>query len=189
MKQKKKPSKQQRDDGFLSAYKFCPKCGERMEPKECGGSVMPVCTNKACGYIFWQTSSPCVVAIIQNDKGQVLVTERAIEPEKGKLDLPGGFMKWGEAPAEAAKRETKEEVGVEIEIIKLVDILIDDYWYQNLWEKTLTVGFTARITKGEPSIADPHEIASVGWFDVGSLEWDKIAFTSNKKFIELIAAG
>lgn len=154
-----------------------------MEPQEQGGDVMPTCTNKKCGFIFWQNSNPCVVTIIQDDRGQVLMTRRGIEPDKGKLDLPGGFMKLGERPEEAARRETREELGVEVEIIDLAGVEMDSYYYQGISEAIIVFGFTAKIVKGEPFPADPHEITSIVWVDPRDIQ-QELAFTNNEKFLK-----
>jgi len=188
VKNEKQQLKTQSDGvSFLELYKFCPKCGGAMESKEHDESVMPTCVDAKCGYIFWQNSSPCVVTIMQNDKGLVLMTERGIDPDKGKLDLPGGFVKWGEPPAEAAVRETREEIGVEVELVDLVGLEIDDYWYQGLWEKTLTVGYIARIIKGEPHVADANEVASITWIDPDNFKPEQMAFSCNEVFLREIA--
>ena len=177
---------QQTDRDFLKAYKFCPKCGSKMVPREQGEELMPTCQNEACGFIFWQNSKPCVVTVIQDDKGRVLMTERGIEPDKGKLDLPGGFMKLGEHPRNAAIREAREEIGVEVELISLLGFEIDHYFYQSLWETTLTVGWLARISKGKPYRADPREIKSIKWLDVTDYKPETLAFTSNERYLKRV---
>lgn len=148
---------------------------------------MPTCTNQECGFIFWQNSNPCVVIIIQNDRGQVLMTKRGIEPDKGKLDLPGGFMRLGEHPEEAAHRETREELGVEVEILDLAGVEMDSYYYQGISEATIVFGFRARIVKGEPFPADTNEIASIMWVDPRDIP-QELAFTNNEKFLKQLRA-
>jgi ADP-ribose pyrophosphatase YjhB (NUDIX family) len=48
--------------------------------------------------------------------GKALVTVRAREPEKGRIDVPGGFVEVGEHPVKGIEREVREELGVEIEV-------------------------------------------------------------------------
>ncbi|MCW1304560.1 MAG: NUDIX hydrolase [Candidatus Parvarchaeota archaeon] len=62
-----------------------------------------------------------VDAIIPYRNGIVLI-ERAVEPFKGKLALPGGHIEKGESAEEAVKREVKEETGLEVKIKRLVGI-------------------------------------------------------------------
>ena len=45
-----------------------------------------------------------------------------VELPRGKLVFPGGFMKWHEKPAQTAKREGKEETGLDLDIAQLINI-------------------------------------------------------------------
>lgn len=52
------------------------------------------------------------IAVIVEEEGRFLLIRRP----KGKLSFPSGFMRWRELPAEAAKRECKEETGLQLQI-------------------------------------------------------------------------
>ncbi len=59
---------------------------------------------------------PCVVAVIQNDKGELLAGERA--DHSGSWQLPQGGIDEGETPTQAVMRELHEEIGCdELEIL------------------------------------------------------------------------
>ena len=89
-------------------YRFCPADGTRLEePRPGGGARCPL-----CGRSWYRNSAPAVGAVIVQD-GQALVTVRAREPEKGRLDLPGGFLEVGEHPVDGLVREVREELGAE----------------------------------------------------------------------------
>lgn len=60
---------------------------------------------------------PTVDVIIETAGGVVLI-ERAHEPRGWAL--PGGFIDYGEAPADAARREVKEETGLDVELTDLL---------------------------------------------------------------------
>lgn len=47
--------------------------------------------------------------------GRALIVRRAHEPRKGEWSLPGGMLDLGESLADAARREIKEETGLEVE--------------------------------------------------------------------------
>ena len=53
-------------------------------------------------------------------KGKILLIKRAenINTFPGFWGLIGGFIDWGETVEDALKREAKEEVGVEIEVVR-----------------------------------------------------------------------
>ncbi|GJE60572.1 NUDIX hydrolase [Methylobacterium trifolii] len=55
------------------------------------------------------------IAVIRGER--VLLAARANEPMRGVWTLPGGLVEAGEALAEAALRELREEVGLEAKVV------------------------------------------------------------------------
>jgi len=99
--------------------KFCLKCGAPLQRCTHENHYHYECT--ACDYIHWLNSRPCVEpVIIQN--GKILFTKRALPPYQGYWDIPGGFLELGEDPVEGLHREMMEELGVTLEVIKLIGI-------------------------------------------------------------------
>lgn len=58
--------------------------------------------------------------VVLNDRA--LIVKRAHEPRKGEWSLPGGLVELGETLAEAAKREIKEETGLDVEIGEVIEV-------------------------------------------------------------------
>ena len=56
-------------------------------------------------------------------RGTLLVVRRALEPDKGLWAFPGGRVEVGETPSETAVREVKEEVGLDIELEGLFEVV------------------------------------------------------------------
>src|SRR5690348_12396528 len=108
-------------------FKYCPVCSSQLIYTSKEGEQIPVCQNPDCGFIFWQNSKPCASVIIADNQDNLLMTVRKHEPEKGKLDLPGGFLREGEHPDDGAKREIQEELGVEIKIRGYIGFVVDQY--------------------------------------------------------------
>lgn len=63
------------------------------------------------------------VGAVVVDGGRVLLVQRGGEPLRGHWTLPGGVLEVGETLAEGVAREVKEETGLEVEIVELVEIL------------------------------------------------------------------
>ena len=93
-------------------------------------------------------------ALIFNDQGEVLLSHRT---DKDRWNFPGGAMELGETPVEAVIRETKEEIGVDIEVVRLLGI------YTKPTEADVVFAFLCRIVSGTPttsSEADRNEYFS-----------------------------
>ncbi len=64
------------------------------------------------------------------EDGRILLVERGREPLKDWWSLPGGVVETGERLEEALRREVREETGLEIDILELLEIyeriMLDD---------------------------------------------------------------
>jgi ADP-ribose pyrophosphatase YjhB (NUDIX family) len=69
-----------------------------------------------CGEITWRNPLPVAVVLLPVRTGAgrpgVIVVRRDIEPARGELALPGGYIEVGETWREAAVRELREETGL-----------------------------------------------------------------------------
>lgn len=63
----------------------------------------------------------CSTVVLDSD-GRVLLTRRV---DNGRWCLPGGHFDAGESVTEAAVRETLEETGLEVEIVRLIGVYSD----------------------------------------------------------------
>lgn len=86
----------------------CSYCGTRFAegapwPRECA----------ACRNTSYLNPFPVAVIILPVDGG-ILCVRRNIEPRRGELALPGGYIGLGESWQEAAARELFEETGIRI---------------------------------------------------------------------------
>jgi 8-oxo-dGTP diphosphatase len=57
-------------------------------------------------------------AIVTDGRGRVLLLKHRFRPGSG-WGLPGGFIEKGEQPEAALRRELREEIGLEVELLKL----------------------------------------------------------------------
>jgi ADP-ribose pyrophosphatase YjhB (NUDIX family) len=60
------------------------------------------------------------VGAIIVDGGRVLLLKRKKEPEAGCWGIRGGALVFGEITEEAARRELREKLGVECEVVRLL---------------------------------------------------------------------
>ncbi len=62
------------------------------------------------------------VGAIILDGDSVLLVERGREPLKGWWSLPGGVVETGEMLDQAVRREVREETGLEVELLGVIEI-------------------------------------------------------------------
>jgi ADP-ribose pyrophosphatase YjhB (NUDIX family) len=70
---------------------------------------------KQCDFVFFLDPKVAACAII-HEPGGIVLLQRAIEPGYGKWVFPGGYVDRGETVADAAIREAKEEVNLEVRL-------------------------------------------------------------------------
>ena len=69
-------------------------------------------------------STPLVgVGAVIVEAGRVLLVRRGAEPLKGHWSLPGGLLEVGESLTEGVRREVREETGLEVEPLELIELL------------------------------------------------------------------
>jgi 8-oxo-dGTP diphosphatase len=99
------------------------------------------------------------IAIFNTDN-QVLVMWRSPQSSMpGRADFPGGGIDFGEHPSHAAKREAKEEAGLDLEQIELVDIA--NLVHQNRFQ--LMFGYVGHITDQPVTLSWEHH--RFAWLD------------------------
>lgn len=96
----------------LEQHGHCSYCGT---PYSSGAGWPRTCTG--CGETTWLNPLPVgllLVPVRMHDDGPdgVVVVRRDIEPARGELCLPGGFIEMGETWIEGAVRELREEAGL-----------------------------------------------------------------------------
>jgi len=84
-------------------------------------------TCTGCGETTWRNPLPVAVALLPVDTATgrgLVVVRRDIEPARGQLSLPGGFIELGEAWREAAVRELREETTIDAkpDDVRLFDV-------------------------------------------------------------------
>jgi 8-oxo-dGTP diphosphatase len=113
---------------------------------------------------------------VLDDRGRVLLARRAVEPDAGLWDTPGGFLDEGEEPEHGLLRELREEAGVDVELRDFVGIFADRYGEGVDAPFVLNLVWNVEIVRGEPEPAD--DVSELRWFDSDDLPAaDELAFT------------
>lgn len=126
----------------LSLFSYCPKCGS---PRfEVHNAKSKQCAD--CGFVYYFNPSSATVALIMNERGELLVCRRAKEPARGTLDLPGGFIDMNETGEEGVAREVREETGLEVTHAEYLFSLPNLYLYSGFLVHTLDMFYRCTVT-------------------------------------------
>lgn len=110
-----------------------------------GGTVMEENTN-------WGQSVTGIVI----RQGRVLLARHTYGAGKGMLIVPGGYVKTGESPQDALKREFLEETGIVVEPREIIALRFNSHdWY---------IAFSADFVSGE-AVSDQDENDEVLWLE------------------------
>jgi 8-oxo-dGTP diphosphatase len=159
----------------------CGYCGNAYPP----GSPWPrVCPN--CGETTWRNPLPVglvLVPVEMDDDGPLglILVRRDIEPARGQLCVPGGFIEFGETWNEGAARELREETGLPAiaDDVALFDV-------QSTGAHILIFGIVDPRPIGTlPEPAAAHE--SSGWVIIRKPQ--VVAFPTHTVVIEKFFAG
>ncbi len=109
------------------------------------------------------------VSVLVFKDGKILLVRRGHEPRKGRWSLPGGVVELGETIRDAAIREIREECHIEIEIVKILDVL--DRIFRDANGRAqyhyVLVALLARYKSGE--LRADSDIEAAEWVDVSKL--------------------
>jgi ADP-ribose pyrophosphatase YjhB (NUDIX family) len=148
----------------LEGVRYCPRCA-----READVAFPRSITCRHCGYGAYYNPKPVAAAIPRDAEGRVLLLRRAFDPGAGLWTFPGGFVDLGESVEDAARRETREEMEIDVELGGLVGV------YSRAEDRVVLMVFAARAL-GEPRTTD--EATEVRAFAPGAIPWDELAFWS-----------
>ncbi len=163
----------------LKALKYCPKCGsEEFNPS---GERSFKCGN--CGFHFFINASAAVAALITNDNGKLMLVTRGVEPDYGKLDLPGGFVDPMETAEEAVTRELQEELGLKVTGLEYLFSAPNEYVFSSYKVFTLDMAFKVRVETTE-NLKAMDDILDYCFYGEDEIDYDEIPAPSIKSFVK-----
>jgi ADP-ribose pyrophosphatase YjhB (NUDIX family) len=147
--------------------RFCPRCGQ-----EAVVAFPRSLMCDACGYQALWSPEPVAAAIPRDEDGRIWLLRRTLHEGAGRWTFPGGYVELGESVEEAARRETREELEMEIELGALVGV------YSRAEERTVLVVFHARALGAGHETDEASEVRA---FAPAELPWDELAFWSTER--------
>lgn len=164
-------------------FKHCPNCKDDTIFSDNGHKYL--CAN--CGFEYFHNTAAAVAAIICCDD-EILFTVRAKQPEKDKLDLPGGFVDHNESLEQALSRELKEELDVDIHDWQYFCSGSNSYFYKGITYQTCDAIFVTHLQNKPKLMAEPSEISAYKWIPKSEIKLEEIGFTSLRLAVQRFLA-
>ncbi len=128
--------------------------------------------------------------LIKNEEGKVLAQVRyqpEIPQKHNKWEIPGGKVEWDETPEQAVVRETIEETGLEVEVIKLWPKILVNYWKKDEKDtefKCTLLSYECKIVGGQllESPTDPR-VAKLQFLSSEEISASEFGTESDKQLL------
>ena len=160
-------------------WDWCPRC--RAPLRHEGDHV--ACA--ACGLDHFPNMGVGAAVVVRNVAGRVLMVRRSARQfGAGKWCFPCGFVEWGEPIREAARREAREEAGVDVVIGDPVHV--ETNLHQPA-KPTVGIWFAATLTDPDAVPVAGDDATEVGWFDLA--DPPDLAFPTDAALLARLARG
>jgi len=109
--------------------------------------------------------------VVHDGKGNVLLQKRSqkCRDERGRWDVGGGSMEFGETFEEAVRREVFEELGakpIKVEFLKAYNALRDNNGTPTHW---VCLVHAVQVDPKKVKVSEPDYIDEIGWFTTEKL--------------------
>lgn len=150
--------------------RFCPKCAGSLRLQTVPGDMKDRLVCQSCEFVFYQDPkvASCTIPVFG---GGILLVRRAVNPGWGRWVFPGGYMERDETVEEAAIRETREEVNLDVRLTRLVGV----YSYRT---PVVVVVYACDVLGGQIQIN--HESLEARTFLPQEIPWQELAFPSTR---------
>lgn len=101
-------------------------------------------------------------ALIERDGNVLIIREASTNPDgtnTGRWDVPGGRMEFGELPPDALKREVREEVGLDVEILEPVAVAQWQPVIRGEKVQIVAIYHRCRYASGQVRLSNEHDLA------------------------------
>jgi 8-oxo-dGTP diphosphatase len=138
---------------------FCYRCGRAADDVD----GLPTCSAHGVLWLLRRNATSASALIVREER--ILLGLRAKDPWADHWETPGGHVNRGEHPADAVRREVWEELRVELAGLRLIDVIVHEWWPGQWVQNTVYLAEPV----GEDFQPDGEEAKGAAWFDLNSL--------------------
>lgn len=154
-------------------FTYCCHCGTKTILKEIGDEgKIPYCPS--CKVPLWDMFTTSIICAVVNECGEIALL-RQDYVSKTHYVCVAGIMKLGESAEETAKREVKEELGLDVSELEFIQT------YPYIKKEMLMLGFKAFVKKADFVLS--QEVDKAEWVNLaqaldklreGSIAWQLV---------------
>ncbi|MEM8782420.1 MAG: NUDIX domain-containing protein [Planctomycetota bacterium] len=165
------------------AFQACGRCGTADIARD-GPAIR--CNDQGCGWTFF-TNVAAAAAVLLMHEGRVLLVRRTRPPSAGKLGIPGGFVDPHETAEQAARRELREELRLELPAaaLRFLCTAPNVYPYAGVTYHSLDTYFVADLPE-LPTWFDDTEIAGIELVDPTTVDSSDLAFDATRAALKAL---
>ncbi|MFH1399349.1 MAG: NUDIX domain-containing protein [Candidatus Woesearchaeota archaeon] len=117
-------------------------------------------------------------AMIFRDDGMVLLAQRGAKArnEQGKWDFPGGSVRFGEKCSDAIKREIREELDIDIEVLEMLEVV--DHIIPEEHQHWVSPSYVAKLVQGRAKIMEPMKCSGIKWVELKQINPGDLSISS-----------
>ncbi len=157
--------------------RFCPRCSGELTPRDQDGRTRLTC--RFCGYIFYRNPLPGV-AVVLIEGGQILLVRRRSSLFDGMWCIPCGYVEIDESVQAAARREFREETGLEVEVGGVEFVHSS---FEVAHRPVLGIWFRGRVVGGE--LAPGKGVRELAFFPLDAAPAE-LAFEGDRLVIDML---
>lgn len=150
---------------------YCLQCAQPLAERLLPTEDRPRLVCDSCGYIHYQNPK-VVCGTLPVWDGRVWLLRRAIEPRRGFWSQPAGYQEIGESTPQGAIRETLEEIGWPVRIVRLLGV------YSRAEVPVVNVVYLAAPVDPATCPVAGKESLEVAGFTPDTIPWAELSFPS-----------
>jgi 8-oxo-dGTP diphosphatase len=108
------------------------------------------------------------IGVMIFNEQEVLMMKRKGSHGEGSWCFPGGHLEYGETFRDCARREVREETGLEVYLDSYNPVFVTNDFFEKESKHYVTLFMKSMYNGGDWEIKEPNKCTEIGWFEWGN---------------------